>query len=88
MPDIFQQVQVVVFRVDLAQFWGGHFEGVWRECPSLYDVWHWSFMFHGVMLEFCNKFQVVTFPVDLVQFWGSGGVPHHLKCLALVIYYS
>jgi len=36
---------------------------------------------------------VVNFPADLVKFWaghfgGLAGVLHHLKCLALVVYYS
>jgi len=47
-----------------------------------------------VMLTFCNRFQVVILPADLAQFFGRGhfgrlaGVPHHLTCLALVVYYS
>jgi len=30
---------------------------------------------------------VVTLPIDLAQFWGLAGVSHHLKCLALAVYY-
>jgi len=49
--------------------------------------------FVGLCWTYCNRFKVVAFPEDLSQFWEGhfgrlAGVPDHLKCLALVVYYS
>jgi len=51
-------------------------------------------MVPGVMLEILQQVSSgFTFPADHAQFWEGyferlEGVPHHLKCQALVAYYS
>jgi len=43
--------QVVVFRANLVQLWGGHIGGVWRRCHTTWNIWYRSFIIPENILD-------------------------------------